>query len=134
MKNVILKKIVVSFAIALLASCNNEEPTTINPKSGLKISQIFNNSNDIEKKLLYSALSSDEKLLFWHNRLLSIIDNKFLNDNQKELLSQISSQLKSKAFEHQSAENIFFKSNIIPRLIEDLQQEFTNRQIGVIFS
>ncbi|MGB0892160.1 MAG: bacteriocin fulvocin C-related protein [Flavobacteriaceae bacterium] len=108
---------------------NNIDVEVINHE---KINQVLKIKDFSEQKLAYSLLNKNEKFLLWNDRLKEI-NNLKLSNNQKNLIKELNMLLNNKHFLDDSNDNVVLKNVLIPKYLKKLKENFTTKQIGIIF-
>lgn len=93
-----MKKSIVIFGLLIgltIISCSQND---LNRDSNLsvntsKINQVLNVHDYESQKLMYISLTSEEKFNLWNNKLDVLLQNDFLNMEQKNLLKDLKKEL-----------------------------------------
>tara|TARA_R110002051_G_C8680193_1_gene491676 strand:- start:604 stop:1257 length:654 start_codon:yes stop_codon:yes gene_type:complete len=114
-------------------SCNEDKDSSIEFINESKIQQIIEMVDNQEQKLAYSLLNKNEKYSLWQQKFEIIINSKYFNEGQNQLIKKIKNDLISDIFLEDDDSQIYFKNVSIPNYLKTLKKEFNNEDIGFIF-
>lgn len=127
-----------------MASCSKQtQSPVIQPEDGSmkKIQAVQNLSDVTAQRMAFSLFTPDEKVLFWKEHIASFVRENNLNQEQLQLINEISSKVTPRLYTDKKFASIFKVTDIDPWLVkaskhfktEDIFQIGFNLRNNLIF-
>lgn len=122
-----------------MASCSKQTQSPVTqPEDGSmkKIQAVQNLSDVTAQRMAFSLFTPDEKVLFWKEHIASFVRENNLNQEQLQLINEISSKVTPRLYTDKKFASIFKVTDIDPWLVKASKHFKTKEifQIGFNFS
>lgn len=114
-----------------MASCSKQtQSPVIQPEDGSmkKIQAVQNLSDVTAQRMAFSLFTPDEKVLFWKEHIASFVRENNLNQEQLQLINEISSKVTPRLYTDKKFASIFKVTVIDPWLVK-ASKTFDNTEI-----
>ena len=89
----------LSFIVLSFYSCTNDSGLESSEVSKEKISEVINELNLSTQKMKYGMLNKNEKFLLWENKIIVLMEDLEINNEQKNLLNDLKNNLSASIFD-----------------------------------
>lgn len=124
-------KILFAFILILVSSCVKQSIVPYNNilnDSEKKIQALLNLPDALSQRMAFSLFTSEQKALFWNKHISNSVNNNNFNEEQLELINEMSSKITARLYSDKKYAAIFKVTDIDPWL-QKATKVFSNTDI-----